>query len=249
MNLSMNSMVIAAVLGGAAIGGWVLAQDHPGHHDHPGNHEHPGSADANGGMTPEMMQAWMAYATPGEGQALLATRVGKWNVELKHWMGPDAPAETAEGTCKFEMVFDGRFLGQEYESAWEGMPFHGIGITAYNNVTKKLQFTWLDNMSTGLMQGSGEIKGHVLTWTAMGTDPLKGDMPIRGTETFDDPDRFVSVMYGPGPDGKEFKMMEFVYTRVSGGDHDHEGHDHDHSGHGHDHGGHGHDHPHHDHPG
>jgi len=62
----------------------------------------------------------------------------------------------------------------------------------------------------------------------MATDPLMGDVAMRGTETFGDPDRFVVTMYYPGPDGKEFKMMELIYVRASE-DHSHDehaGHDH-----------------------
>ncbi|MDP6478632.1 MAG: DUF1579 family protein [Phycisphaerales bacterium] len=208
--------------------------------------DHPGPD--NGGMDPEMMQAWMAYATPGEGQARLAARVGQWDVVVRHRMAAGAPMQEARSEAEFEMMLGGRFLVQEYEANWEGMQFEGIGIAAHNNKTGKYQVTWLDNMGIGLMQGSGEFKGDMLQWTAVATDPLMGDVTMRGTETFDDPNRFVATMYYPGPDGKEFKMMEMVYSRCSDGDHDHD-HDehshHDHQAGEHPHGDHpGHDHPH-----
>ena len=95
------------------------------------------------------------------------------------------------------------------------MPFHGFGISGHNNKTDKFQFCWIDNMGTGIMTGSGTFKGKVLSWTATATDPMTGDHTMRGTETFSDPDRFTATMYGPGPDGREYKIMELTYTRVS----------------------------------
>jgi hypothetical protein len=193
----------------------------------------------DGGMDPAFMQAWMEYMTPAEGQARLATRVGTWEVTIRHWMSADAPVEESSGQADYEMIMDGRFLAQRYEAEFDGMGFEGAGVSAHNNKTKKFQFTWLDNMGTGLMQGSGEFKGDVLHWTAVATDPLMGDVSMRGTETFDDPDRFVATMYYPGPDGKEFKMMELIYVRANS---DHPRGDHPHAAHP------GHDHPKGDHP-
>jgi len=195
------------------------------------------SAGTDGGSNAEMMKAWMAYSMPGPGQAKLATRAGKWDVAVTHWMAPGTPPQTSQGTSTFEMKYGGRYLFQNYYGDWDGNPFEGFGISAYNNKTGKYQFTWLDSLATGLMQGSGEFNGGTLEWTGMATDPIRGDMPMRGVETFVNADEFTSAMYAPGPDGKEFKMMAFVYTRTSGGG---EGHSHDHPF--------GHDHPKGDHP-
>lgn len=204
--------------------------------------------DATGGMDPAMAKAWAAYATPGEGQSRLAAREGEWDVTVRHWMTPDAPMEEAKATSAYEMIMGGRFLVQHYEANWAGMEFEGVGVSAHNNKTGQYQTTWLDSMGTGLMQGGGSFKGDVLHWTALATDPLLGEVQTRGTETFGDPDHFVVTMYYPGPDGKEFKMMELTYVRA--------GHSHGTSDHSNEHPGHDHpsadhpsaDHPSHDHP-
>ncbi len=201
-------------------------------------HDHPVSDELAGAMSPEMMKAWQAYSTPGPQQARLAERVGDWDVTISHWIMPGAPPQISQGHSEMEMIFDGRFLVQEFESDSDGMPFEGLGYSGFNNKTGTFQFTWVDSLSTGIMFGEGRFEKNVLTWYGTATDPMTGDMKIRGTETFDDPNRFVSRMFMTGPDGKEFKSMEFLYVRAAGdggGDHDH----------GHSHG----DHPHHDHPG
>jgi hypothetical protein len=106
-----------------------------------------------------MPAAWMAYSTPGAAQAQLATRVGTWDLKLKHWSAPGAPPVLSEGTSTFTMKYRGRFLFQNFKSTWEGNLFECFGITGYKNKMKEVQFTWLDSLSTGLMQGSSQLIG------------------------------------------------------------------------------------------
>jgi hypothetical protein len=126
------------------------------------------------------------------------------------------PVEEAKGTSRYKMTMGGRFLEQENQSEWNGRKFVGWGLLGHNNKTEEYQFTWIDNMATGMMQGSGVFDGDILKWTGTGTDPLNGAIPVHGTETFDGTDHFVATMYTNGPDGTEFKMMESTYDRSSG---------------------------------
>jgi len=180
------------------------------------------------GMTPEMMRAWAAYSTPGPEHAKLATRAGNWDVTITQWTTPDAGPMVSTGESQMQMIFDGRFLVQEFESIWEGMPFEGLGFSGFNNKTGKFQFTWIDSMATGIMSGEGVFEDNMLTWSGTATDPMLGDYTMHGTETFGNRDRFESVMTRTEPSGNVVKM-QFVYVRSSG-DHDkheHHGHDHD----------------------
>jgi len=221
---SVAAVVVVGLLGGAM--------------DEHGT-DHPVSDEMAAAMPPEMMKAWMEFATPGPGQARLASRVGDWKCLVRHWASPDAPVDESWGESEFSMMFGGRFLVQEYESRSHGMHFEGLGITGFNNKTQKYEFTWLDNMSTGLMQGQGSMDGDVLRSRVRYTDPLTGQAGMWGTETFGDPDRFVSTMYTKSPDGREYKVMEIVYEREADDDDDDHGH-----GHGHDHDHDSGDHPH-----
>ena len=65
----------------------------------------------------------------------------------------------SEGTSTFTMKYRGRFLFQNFKSTWEGNLFECFGITGYKNKMKEVQFTWLDSLSTGLMQGSSQLIG------------------------------------------------------------------------------------------
>ena len=203
-------------------------------------------AAEEGAMDPAMMEAWKELATPGEHQAMLAKRQGLWSVTVRHWPAPGAPTQESTGKAQFRMELGGRFLIQVYESAFAGQPFRGIGMTGYDNKTQRLQFNWMDNMSTSMMQGEGVMKGDVFHWNAKATDPLKGRVSMRGTETFSDPNSFTAEMFSTGPDGQEFKSMQLDYVRMQRGGHSHGDHDHGHE-HGHGDHDHGHEHGHGDH--
>jgi len=229
--MKVTRWCVVGVVAVGALGGAAMMGD---------GHDHPGEDSMAAAMSPEMMKAWMEYATPGPGQARLATRVGEWKCLVRHWASPDAPVDESWGESELSMMLGGRFLVQEYESHSHGMHFEGLGITGFNNKTQQYEFTWVDNMSTGLMQGAGTLEGDTLQLRVKMTDPMTGPADMWGSETFDNPDRFVSTMYMKDANGREFKVMEIIYEREDDDDH---GHDHDH--HGHDH--HGHDHHGHDH--
>lgn len=204
--MKINAMAVVAVAalgGGMLLGSAVLGQD--------------GKGGANPGaeMQKKMMEAWQAYSTPGEYQSQLAKRVGSWHIRVRQWPMPGAPVMESRGVAEYEMTMDGRFLEQEFEGEFDGIPFEGFGISGHNNKTGKYQFCWIDNMATGMMMGSGTVKNDMLEWTASTTNPMTGEHMMRGTETYSNPNQFTSTFYGPGPDGREFKMMELVYTRQS----------------------------------
>jgi hypothetical protein len=98
-----------------------------------------------------------------------------------------------------------------------GMPFEGHGTMAYDNVQKKYLSTWIDNMGTGIMFGSGTCANNGTEWsmTADMADPMSGKMvTTRSVTKLVDADHMTMDMFGPGPDGKEAKMMSIAATRT-----------------------------------
>jgi Protein of unknown function (DUF1579) len=162
------------------------------------------------------MDAVMKAATPGEPHKQLATMAGTFDVKAKMWMQPGAPAQESTGTSENKMIMGGRYLEQNYEGTMMGQPFSGMGITAYDNVTKQYMGSWADTMTTGLMISSGSAGSapNTIKMTASMADPVSGKkMVVSEKVTITDADHHKLEMWGPGPDGKEFKMMEIAYTR------------------------------------
>ncbi len=167
-------------------------------------------------MDPQaMMELWKKLATPGEPHKLFASLAGSWTTTTKEWTEPGKPPTESTGTAEMKMLLDGRFLYQEYNSQMMGQPFSGIGIDAYDNLTKKYVTAWIDSMGTGIfiMEGTASPDGKTITLKGSHPEPGGGRMSHRAvwkildnnTQTFD--------MYGAHQGEREMKMLEITYTR------------------------------------
>jgi hypothetical protein len=162
------------------------------------------------------MEAWMKVATPGEGHKLLEPMVGSWNVETTMWEKPGNPPEKGAGVAEDSWVLGGRFVKEEFQGEFGGMKFQGLGYTGYDNYKKKYVGTWMDTMGTMMMTmiGTVDASGKVFTATSTIDDIMTGKpMTVRMVTRIVDANKHVMEMFGPDPSGKEFKMMELVYTR------------------------------------
>jgi hypothetical protein len=162
------------------------------------------------------MEAMMKAATPGDAHKKLGGLAGTWNAEVKMWMKPDAPPTGGAGVAENTWALDGRWLEQHFTGTFMGMPFAGVGYTGYDNIKKKYVGSWMDSMSTSMMISSGkeDAGGKSFTFTSTMEDPMTGkSSPVKEKVTVVDDDHHTLEMWGAGPDGKMFKMMEITYTR------------------------------------
>ncbi|HEV7920084.1 MAG TPA: DUF1579 domain-containing protein [Thermoanaerobaculia bacterium] len=170
-------------------------------------------------MSPEekaAMEAWQKAMTPGPQHKALDAMAGTWDTKVSSWMAPGAPAMTSNGTSVNRWIMGGRYMEQRFSGSVMGQPFEGLGYTGYDNVSGKYWGTWMDNMSTGMMSstGSSSADGKSYTFTATMNDPMTGKTTSSEERiTVLDKDHHNFEMWGPGPDGKNFKMMEINYTR------------------------------------
>ncbi len=162
-----------------------------------------------------VMEEYRKLATPGAPHKLLARMAGSWNTKTRSWPEPDKPPTESKGTCELKMLFDGRYLQQECSGEMMGSPFSGVGVTGYDNHTKKFVSTWMDSMSTGIyfFEGTGSADGKGFTQESHYADAVQGPMKWRAVTRLVDDNSFVFEMYGTHKKGKEEKMMEMTYTR------------------------------------
>jgi hypothetical protein len=163
------------------------------------------------------MKSMMEAGAKGSQHAMLAKSDGNWNAETTMWMSPDAPPMKGTATSTNKMIMDGRFQESTFKGDFMGQPFTGTSVTGYDNAKKVFTSTWIDNMSTGMMNMEG-------TWDdATKSINFKGKMicPANGVEcemreVFKMVDDNTQVMEMYGPDmktGKEYKNMEIKFTR------------------------------------
>lgn len=197
-----TGILALAVLGTAAL---VSAGD-----------EKKAAAPAMDEKTAAMMAAWEKAGTPGEAHKKLEPFVGTWETKSKHWMKPGDPPEEAAGVTETRWVLGNRFLEMRYEGPMMGQPFTGVGYTGYDNIKKKYVGSWMDSMTTAMMTsvGDADASGKVMNFTIACNDPMTGKpMTMKEKITVTDNDHHTMEMWGPGPDGKVYKMMEMTYTR------------------------------------
>ena len=162
-----------------------------------------------------MMELWKKLGTPGEPHKLFATLAGNWTTTTKEWMEPGKPPTESTGTADMKMLLDGRFLYQEYNARMMGQPFSGVGIDAYDNMTKKYVTAWMDTMGTGIfvMEGTASADGKTITLRGSHPEPGGGRMSHRAVWKIVDSNTQTFDMYGAHHKGKEMKMLEITYTR------------------------------------
>lgn len=164
----------------------------------------------------DQMKKWMDYMTPGDMQKMLAKGVGTWKMTTKWWMAPGTEPTTSEATAVSEMIMDGRYLQTKVSGNMMGMPFNGMSIEGYDNAIKQFMTTWIDNMGTGIMFMTGTWNDALkqVNYTGKMVDPITaGWVDVRQVVTYNADGTTKMEMYGPGPDGKEFKTMEITSTK------------------------------------
>ncbi len=162
----------------------------------------------------EMMEK---LSKPGEYHELLKGFVGTWTADVKIWMDPNVPPVITKGQATFKLIFDGRFLYGDFLGEFMGMPFKGMNIMGYDNAKKEFFSVWIDNSATGLLSSTGtyDRSAKKFHFRAEAFDPASGKtMETREEAYFSSKDKYISVTYAKPKDGKEFKNMEMIYTRV-----------------------------------
>ena len=145
-----------------------------------------------------MMQAWQAAMTPGPQHEQLAKAAGDFSFVAKMWMDPAAPPAVSEGTSHREMAMDGRYLIEHVEGTMMERPFHGMGITGYDNVKGKYWNSWMDDMGTGVMNSEGSADGAgKMVMIGTYADPMGG-----GTKTAK------TVLWWEGNDTQVMEMYD-----------------------------------------
>lgn len=164
----------------------------------------------------ELNAKWMAYMTPGQEHEDLLSQVGDWTEEITIWTHAGAAPTTSIANVRIEMILGGRYQQSFHSGDVMGMPFEGIGITAFDNASKKYYSSWIDNMSTGLMFSMGTVdpKTKSIIFVGEQPDPITGKtMKIREVMTLKGANEMMMEMYNTPPDGKEFMSMKIIMKR------------------------------------
>lgn len=168
-------------------------------------------------VSPEEIQAaWQEYMATGANHELMARASGKWKETITLWSAPGAEPTINEANCFIQMIYEGRYQESVHNGTFNGMPFEGRGFMAYDNAAGKFYSTWIDNMSTGIMQTSGSFDSKNLRLELRGevVDPVtKKISKIREVIYFKADNEQLHETYTTPAGGKEYKSMEIRMVR------------------------------------
>jgi hypothetical protein len=166
----------------------------------------------------EVLKAVMRHGTPGPEHKRLDALVGSWTYTEKEWMEPGKDPIENKGTAERKWILGGRFLQDEVKGEAFGQPFTGLGLNGYDNILKKYVSTWVDSMSTSIStsEGTWDEKEKTINYRREGVDPVSGKkVKSHDIVRFLSDDKNMMEMYMEGPDGKETKVLEVIFTRKS----------------------------------
>jgi hypothetical protein len=166
----------------------------------------------------KMMEAYMKMSTLNENHEHLKNFAGEWEVSTKGWMYPGAELAASQGTSTGELIMGGRFLKMHFKGAMFGQPFEGFQIIGYDNLQKKYVTFWIDSTSTAfyMMSGTRDKETNVTKAAGEWPDPMTGGtIKVRDVTELSSKNEFRYRMYMTGPDGKEFKTVEYIAKRKS----------------------------------
>ena len=162
------------------------------------------------------MDAMMKAMTPGAPHKRLGELAGDWTFTNTMWMDPSAPPTESTGSASYRLIMGGRYLQTEQRGTFAGMPFEGVSIMAFDNVTQKYYSSWIDSMSTGLMVSTGTYDPAKRAYTFLSDmdDPTRPGIKLKIREVITIVDANTHRLdWYQAEGGKETKTMEIVYTR------------------------------------
>jgi hypothetical protein len=151
---------------------------------------------------------------PGPVHQRLGELAGSWDVKIQYKVGDKEHQGTA--SCDAKCILDGRFLQQDYNSLFQGRPFHVLQLLGYDNARKKTIEIMLDNLGTGVLHNEGSISddGKVVTNFGESRDPATGQpYKLRTVTTIVDHDHFTLEWFRTDHGGKEESVVSMTHAR------------------------------------
>ncbi len=164
-----------------------------------------------------LMEAWMTSGEPGPHHEHMKQFLGRWKSTSTFWNAPGEEPTQAGGEMTYESLYDGRFLLARYEGEMFGAPFSGLSTLGYNNVRKRYESIWIDNVSSShaMSVGTCDASGKTFTMSMENWDPISGRKKTsREIIRILSPERHEMLWYDKGPDGKEFMSAKIVYEKL-----------------------------------
>jgi hypothetical protein len=174
------------------------------------------TARADDAKMKQQMEAVEKAHAPGPQHAWLkANLAGTWTAQGKAF-APSGEVMASTGTAEVKAIHGDRFLVEEFTQMRMGKPVTGTIYYGYDNMRKKFTSAEIDSAGTGMTTISGTqdeatktVTMTGMTWSMM----LNKEVAMRLVLKVESEKKHTVEIFGTGPDGKEAKRLEVVYTR------------------------------------
>ncbi len=171
--------------------------------------------------TPADMGAMMAkarkFTEPGPHHKELARMIGKWDFEMRFFMG-DKASPTEKGTSETKWLMDGRWLMTESRGNMMGRPYTAAMIMGYDNFKQSFVTTAVSSVDTAMNHSEGDMDpgGNVLITYGTLDEYLTGenDKMVKYVWRFVSDDKIVWEIHDLPIGEKNTKVVEFTFTRA-----------------------------------
>jgi hypothetical protein len=160
-----------------------------------------------------------ARLNPGPHHRHLDGLVGRWKSAITVWPRPEAEGNSSEGVSDLRWILNGRWLLQDYRASDSGQEgTEGLGLIGYDPVQLEHVYIWVDNMSCSPLQSKGRCgeDGRTTSLAGLHGNPVSGesDRPFRWVVRWIDGNRWTLELFDRASDGREFRKIEIVNTRM-----------------------------------
>jgi len=171
--------------------------------------------------TPADMAAMMAkarkFTDTGPHHKELARMLGKWNWEMRFYMGGKAsPPE--KGTSETKWLMDGRWLLTESRGSMMGQPYTAAWIMGYDNFKQSFVTAAVSSVDTAMTHSEGDMdpSGNVLITYGTLDEYLTGenDKMVKYVWRFITEDKIVWEIHDLPIGENNTKVVEFTITRA-----------------------------------
>lgn len=165
-------------------------------------------------------QAIEPRSGPGAGQKFLEKFVGDWDVQKKFFPRGGGEPNVTKGSCKQELIHDGRFLRSEFVFEGTAGKTTGTGVIGFEPDSGLFTSTWIDSRQTRMSFRKSKEKFTGETIELFG-QALGGEAETRKSKTVttleDKGSKIVHKQFSIPTDGPERQVMELVMTKKAAG--------------------------------
>jgi hypothetical protein len=174
-----------------------------------------GLATADDAALKKQAELEKANAPTTQHQWLKTNLAGSWVTSTKLIMGPGEPKVVA-GTAEVKPTHGDRFLVEEATGTMNGKPATRTVWFGYETGRKRFAVSEIDSAGVTISSMSGQLDDATKTLTFTGqiwSQHAGHDVPARLVLKVESDKKHTVEMFSPGPDGKETRRFESVYTR------------------------------------